>query len=153
MSLERAGLELSWVCLLSSWYCSRQWALKTPSGWGQSRVWYCHNPQGTSLPESSRICACLSCPERRTLSFVSYLMLTLLVSFDVLRVTKSRGDIIIGFLRGFDQDENILKVTQKTVIWMLSLISLMCFPKYMSMLQVARLVLKMTLILRAQVLG
>lgn len=72
--------------------------------------------------QSSRICACPPCPERRTLSFVSHLLLTPLVSFDVLRVTRSRGDIIIGFLEGFffffslegfDQDEeNIFKLTQ-----------------------------------------
>lgn len=63
--------------------------------------------------QSSRICACPPCPERRTLSFVSHLLLTPLVSLDVLRVTKSRGDIIIGFLEGFDQDEeNIFKLTQ-----------------------------------------
>ena len=41
-------------------------------------------------------------------------MLILLVSFDVLRVTKSRGDNIVGCRGDFEQDEeNISKLTQK----------------------------------------
>lgn len=69
-------------------------------------------PECKGTNKSSRVCAYLLYPERRTLSFVSHFMLTPLVSFDMLlRGTKSRGDDIAGCLRGFDQDENIFKLT------------------------------------------
>ena len=94
--------------------------------------------------QSSRICACPHCPERRTLSFVSHLLLTPLVSFDVLRVTTSRGDIIIGLLEGFDQDEeNIFKLTQTTFTTN-SVFNFSCMLSKV-FLQVAHLVFKMTL--------